>query len=136
MLPLFVDQVDNAVAGLVTVDGIQQQGPDIIVGICFHCLTHTVQYVTQGWPVDELLVCPMDLGVRGRFWVVADQQLFVELFPGRRPVKVMAMSPLGSTSSRTVRPDSMIILCASSIMRTGSPMSSTNTSPPSPMEPA
>ena len=51
--------------------------------------------------------------------------------PGRAPTISIAMSRSGS------RPESRIIVSASSMIRTGSPISSTNTSPlESPSEPA
>ena len=50
--------------------------------------------------------------------------------PGRAPTIATSMSRSGSI------PESRIICCASSMIRTGSPMSSTNTSPRPPIAPA
>ncbi len=56
--------------------------------------------------------------------------------PGRNPVKVISISPSGFSSSLTSKPASRIIRLAMSAIFTGSPISSTNTSPPWPIEPA
>ncbi|MCY1381831.1 hypothetical protein D9M69_697880 [compost metagenome] len=56
--------------------------------------------------------------------------------PGRKPVVWISMSPVGLRAVFTCRPESSTMRCARSMMRTGWPMSSTNTSPPCAMAPA
>ena len=55
------------------------------------------------------------------------RQLLVQLLAGRRPVNTIAMSSSGS------KPERRIIWRARSTMRTGSPISRTKISPPSPI---
>ena len=55
---------------------------------------------------------------------------------GLRPVIESSISPSGLSALRTVKPERSIIRRARSAIRTGSPMSSRKTSPPSAMAPA
>ena len=74
--------------------------------------------------IKRLALRPEDLLRRGRLRaLVGVEEVLVELLPGRAPTISIAMSRSGSS------PDSRIIVSASSMIFTGSPISSTNTSP-------
>jgi hypothetical protein len=64
------------------------------------------------------------VGRRGLRALAGVEELLVDLLARRRPISSIAMSTLG------LEPDSRIMLRARSMICTGSPISSTNTSPP------